>query len=538
MRTIKKILLASVAIASLGTSCKKYLDINDNPNDPTASSPELVMPQALVFSAASTVPFNTYGAWMVGYTANAGGFGGWGSALTYNYGQNDYTGLWSSTYNNLEDYEYIIKETDDEDAYSYFNAAARIMKSMNFQMLVDQYNDVPYSQSLKGNENTTPAYDAAEDIYRDLYKQLDTAIALIRNAQFPKTFANVLGNADPLFSDNMNRWLQLANTLKLRLLIRASGTDVFNGVTPTFDPAGFLTDDAIVQPGYSKASGKQNPAWNSYHSSYTGTGAARSLITTYFIMSFYNNTKISDVNRARAIYRGGVAPNRNQLGITSEGIPAAPSGSPVWYSGPTFTLTADNNNAIGVLKGRQMGQPIMLAAESYFLQAEARLKGILTTGDDTKTLFLKGIEASFRYLYKNSANVIAANPLNLTDPVLNAADYQLEGDNENNRLVNFDLAASDEERLEAIITQKYIALNMIHGHEAWAEFRRTGYPAIDNTPPLDRNLTMVSTLSTSTTPDKLLGRVLYPSTEYQLNEDNVPGGISVFGSYVFWDRRN
>ncbi len=538
MRKIRNIVIASVVFAALSSSCKKYLDINDNPNDPTNSSPELVLPQALVFTAANSVSYNTYGSWMVGYTCNAGGFGGWGSALTYNYGQNDYTNLWSSAYNNLEDYQFIINQTDGKDEYSYYNSAARIMKSMLFQWLVDQYNDVPYTNALKGTGNTVPQYDNAQEIYRDLYKQLDTAIAQIHNAQFPKTFANVLGNADPLFSDNMTKWLKLANTLKLKLLIRTSGTDVFNGVTPSFDPAGFIDDDALVNPGYSKASGKQNPAWNTYHSSYTGTGAARSLITTYFVTSFYNNNKISDVQRARAIYRGGVAPNRNQLGNTSEGIPAAPSGSPVWYSGPTFSFTADNANAVGVLKGRNMGQPLMLAAESYFLQAEARLKGILTGGDDVKTLYLKGIESSFRYLYKNSANTLAANPLNLLDPAADAAAYQEEQNNENNRLVNIDLAASDEERLEAIITQKYIALNMIAGHESWAEFRRTGYPVIDNTAPLDRNLTFVSLLSTSTAPDKLVGRVLYPSTEYQLNDKNVPSGISVFSSYVFWDRRN
>jgi len=541
MRKIKYILVASMVIAISSSSCKKYFDINDNPNDPTSSSPELILPQAIVFTAANTVSYNTYGSWMVGYTANAGGYGGWGSALTYNYGQNDYTSLWANAYNNLEDYQFILNQTQGDDSYAYYNSAARIMKAMTYQWLVDQYDDVPYEEALKGTANTVPGYEDGEDIYRDLYKQLDTAIAQIRDAQFPKTFANVLGNADPLFEDDMVKWIQLANTLKLKLLVRASGTDVFDGITPTFDPLGFLTEDALVNPGYSKANGKQNPAWNAYHSSYTGTGAARSLITTHFVLSFYNDTKISDVNRASAIYRGGVNPNRNQLGNTSEGIPAAPSGSPVWYSGPTFSLTADNAEVIGVLKGRAMGQPIMLAAESYFLQAEARLKGILTTGDDVKTLYLKGIEASFNYLYKNQSNTLNApgdNPLELVDPEADAAAYLVEGDNENNRLVNIDLAATDEEKLEAIITQKYIALNMIHGHEAWAEFRRTGYPEIDNTAPLDRDLTFVSLLSTSTAPDKLLGRVLYPATEYQLNDKNVPAGISVFDSYVFWDRRN
>jgi hypothetical protein len=139
-------------------------------------------------------------------------------------------------------------------------------------------------------------------------------------------------------------------------------------------------------------------------------------------------------------------------------------------------------------------------------------------------------------LYKNSLNVVASNPLNLTDPVGDAQAYQAA--NAGNYLANIDLATTDAQRLEAIITQKYIALNMIHGHEAWAEFRRTGYPTIDNSTPLQANETFVSILSEASTSDRLVGRVLYPATEFQLNSANVPTGITVFGSYVFWDRRN
>ncbi len=535
MKKLKHIVIASLAIVALG-SCKKFLDINTNPNDPTTSTPELVLPQAIAYTANNTVAFNSYGSWMVGYTANAGGFGGWGAALTYNYGQTDYNGLWTSTYDNLEDYHYVITETEGKDEYAYFNAAARIMRVLNFQMLVDQYNDIPYTEALQGAGNITPAYDDAEFIYQDLYKHLDTAINLINNAEFPKPFKHALGNSDVLFDGNMTRWKQLANTLKLKLLIRASGTGVFAGVTPSFDAAGFIADDALINPGYVKQDGKQNPAWSAYHSNATGAGAGRSIITTNYVVTFYNGNKISDENRATAIYRNGISPNRNQQGETAEGIPAAPGGSPVWYSGPSFDFNADDANAIGVLKGRNMGQPLMLAAESYFLQAEGVLKGILNSGDVTD-LFDKGIESSFRYLYKNSSNTIGENIFDFTDPAADALAYKEEGDNELNRLVNIELASSDAQRLQAIITQKYIALNMIHGHESWAEFRRTGYPAIENTVPLNPNNTFVSKLSTSTTSDRTLGRVLYPSSEYQLNEANVPSGINVFSSFVFWDRR-
>lgn len=551
MRRLTYISLLIAPAVVLLSSCKKYLDVNDNPNSATSATPELVLPQALSSVAGYTVTLNTYGAWQVGYTSNAGGFGAFGAQHSYNYDQNSYTGNWTSAYNILEDYQFILNETEGDAEYIYYNAVARIMKAMLFQNLVDEYNDVPYGDALKGTGQTSPVYDKAIDIYKDLYAQLTKAVADINTGlaatPAPRAFRNSLGNADVLFKDNMTNWKKLANTLKLRLLIRASGKPVFTGITPTFDPAGFLTEDAIINPGYSNASGKQNPAWSAYHSGFAPTsGAFRSVIANSFIVGFYNGVKLSDPNRAKAIYRGGANPPNTQTGIL-DGNPEAPANGSTWFSGNGSTYAfADNptgadsaTSAIGVLKGRNMGQPLMLAAESYFLQAEARLKGILTSGDDVTTLFDKGILASFTYLYKNSLGNIGPNPLRLTNPTADAAAYKTANVGApNERLVNLALATTDAQKLEAIITQKWIALNMIHGQEAWAEFRRTGYPTINNTTPLNKNNTWVSILGQATTADKLPGRILYPASEYQLNSRNVPSGISVFGSYVFWDRRN
>ncbi len=541
MKKITYILFSVLTISGLA-SCKKFLDINTNPNSPTESTPELVLPQALTATGNAMVTYNAYGGWQVGYMANAGGFGGFGSALTYNYGQNDYTGLWN-LYDNLEDYQYII-DNSGTDNLAYYNAIARIMKAYGFQLLVDQYNNIPYSQALKGLANISPGYDNAEDIYRNLYSELTKAIETIDNAQFPANpGVTSFGSSDPIFKGDMVQWKKLANTLKLKLLIRASGKSTFSGVTPSFSSDGFLTTDAISNPGYGRIDGKQNPMWSTYHSSVSGSqaGNGRSNIATYFILTFYNGAKLNDANRAKAIYRGGINVVKNQLGITDDNVPEAPTNGPAWYSGngSTYAFSQDPtgadsaSSALGVLKGRNMGMVIMLAAESYFLQAEARLKNIITTGATMQALFEEGIKASFTYLYKNAAGNIGKNPLNLTDPVVDVQNYL--ANNADKRLANIALATTNAERLEAIITQKYIALNFIHGHEAWAEFRRTGYPAITGT---TATSTFVSTLSAATTPDRLIGRVLYPASENQVNSTNVPKDITVFGSYVFWDRRN
>ncbi|RAJ11008.1 SusD-like starch-binding protein associating with outer membrane [Chitinophaga skermanii] len=529
---MKKQILSLLVLGAVAfSSCKKYLDVNKNPNTATTSSPELLLPQALTASAANTVGLSDYGSWQVGYIANAGGYGGWGSTLTYNYTTSDYNGVWTNQYDALMDYQLIINYAKADPKYTYYEAVARIMKAYTFQILVDNYGNVPYSQSLKGLDNIVPAYDNAEAIYKDIYNQLDTAIIKIRNAQEPQiSLENSIGKADVMFgaTTDLTKWIKFANTLKLKLLVRARKTTALDGVTKDFT-GGFIDQDVLVNPNYSKNDGKQNPFWNNYHSNYAGTraGAGNSRVPTRFIISFYNGTKLTDA-------RGGVSfrnlTTANQLGYTGDDAATAPAGT-AWYKGVSTAYTADEPDALGILKNRQQGQPIMFLAEAKFLQSEAALFGVYAAGDP-KVLFNEGILASYRYLYSTWDGRFLSNKLPETDY---AAYFTNNATGTYARLVNWDLATTNEQKLEAIITQKYIALNFIMGHEAWAEYRRTGYPAI-TAGSTNATATFVSLNSTMTTPDKLPGRILYPSSEYQVNPNNVPKGIAVT-DYIFWDRR-
>ena len=172
-----------------------------------------------------------------------------------------------------------------------------------------------------------------------------------------------------------------------------------------------------------------------------------------------------------------------------------------------------------------MATKIVTAAESYFLQAEAAVRGLIT--DDAATLFNDGIVASFRYLYTLPDNKTISG-----DPVGDAAEYMT--DNEDSYLVNFSKATTDAQKIEAIITQKYIALNMVNSDEAWNEYRRTHYPAIISTPGATGSQTFASSVSESTRPDKLPTRILYPTSEGSYNTSNVPKGVTPFTSTIFW----
>ena len=524
---MKKTTILSIAAFALlfGSSCKKYLAINTNPNNATTATPEAILPQAIVSTASNMSGFNNYGAELVGYAANAGGYGGFGSNWTYNFAPTDYSTLWSNTFNTLQDFQAVMTYSAADTTHGLFNAVARIMKVYNYQLLVDTYNNIPYSQALQGANDATPKYDDAKTVYPALAVQLDSAIAIINGAASSQ--AALTSATDPMFGGNMTSWIQFANTLKLRLILRASAVVSF--ANTSFDPAGFLAADAIVNPGYAKVSGQQNPTWNYWVQTYAGGNGQRAWMPATYSFAYYDGSKLTDTFRGMAIYYTFPKTPNNQLGNGASSVPSAPSTTNGWYSGSTSTL----GNAVGVMKGYNMGQPLLLAAESYFLQAEGQMRSIITSSGTVDSLFYMGIKSSFKYTYELPDDKTIGEDTygNNLDYVHDDSAYLAE--NNTSYLVNFSLAGTPAQQLEAIITQKYIALNMVNSQESWNEYRRTGYPTCSqfNNDPVN---SFASTLSQSSRPDKLPTRILYPASEYSYNAANVPTGISPYTSLIFW----
>ncbi len=521
-KIFKYILLGAVVIGT--SSCKKYLDINTNPNSLTSATPALVLPQSIVGAAAISVSFNTSFADFSGARANAGGFGGFGSVVTYDFGTGDYAGLWTSTYDNVNDFEYIINETKSIPSQAYSTGIARIMKSFAFERLVNQYNDLPYSDALKGALSLQPKYDKGPDVYKACIAELNKAIADITAAQASASTNKLSASADPLFKGNMDLWKKFANTVKLRMLIKMAGVPAFateakTALSSINTTIGFLTTDAIVNPGYIKTD-RPNPVYSAIGFTTTGTNTTTSRIPTKWIYSFYTGAKLSDNFRGSVIYRGFPSSIQNQLGDESTSVPAAASAGSAWITGNNAT------DVLGVAKGPTQGTPVLLATEANFLLAEAYARGYLT--GNAETAFKEGIKQSFTYLYKTVANTVDPSK-NVTADV----DAYLTN-NAGSTLANFSLATTLDQKIEAIITQKYVALNMIANDECFNEFRRTAYPTIVNgsTDPLK---TFASLKSISTRADKLPSRVLYPQAEYNLNPTNAPAGINKFTSLIFWD---
>jgi hypothetical protein len=519
MKNMSKYIFGVILLSSV-YSCKKDLDINTNPNTATEASVKTVLPTALVSTAANVVTYNNSvsGAQVAGYYANGGGVSGWGSIISYNYQSSDGQALWTNTYNTLTDVKYVLDKSAGDATLNEFNAAAKVLKAYNFQLLVDVYNDVPYTEANQGTTILQPKYDKATDIYKSITDLCDQAITAFKAVT---AASPAFATADPLFKGDPKKWAAFAQTLKLKLITRGGTKVAFTN--KTFDTGvGFITDDAIVQPGYAKLEGKQNPMWNTWAYAFDGTaiGAGSNYAVTNWIASFYNGTKITDPLRSAVVYKTITATTLNQLGY--QGADAGRGQSPnSWFIGTNATTYSK----IGIFKGPDMGQPIMLAAESYFLQAEGNVTGLVS--GTAATNFRNGIVASFAYLYKDNTGAITAGKNASAD-----ADTYIAA-NPLNAVVNFSLATTDEAKIEAIVTQKYIAFNQLFGHEAWNEFRRTGYPSIVEGS-LVKTASFASNVSEATAPNKLPTRILYPLSEFQFNTSNVPGGINKYTSKIFW----
>jgi len=508
---------AGMLIATFACS-DSYLDINTNPNQGTSSTAELTLTNALNVTAARLSP-NEIGAFWVGQWSPSGSVSGFTSEKTYDIQTNFRTTIWSDPYNNLQDYKYV-EETALSQGKVAIAGIARVMKAYNYQIIVDAYNNAPYSDALKGTLSIRPLYDDAKAIYDSLIRDVNVGIDYLKA---PITAENASpGSADIYFAGDNAKWIKFANTLKLRMLIRISNVSSMQSlVTSEFAKLGssntaFLDSAENVKsnPGYLKTASKENPFYENY--GYT-SGDARSGNHDFYVWSenfiqFLQTTKDS-VRIKLLTYPVGTGAAKKLLGV-----PFGEGNDTYLYSkvsgfGPAFLPTDADVKSSNLYKRDQI---IMTAAESFFLQAEAVQRNLMTSNLSARQLYEKGVAQSF-YLLASQADTTTLKkswPSNLS--LKKELKTYLSSS-----VPNVDWNASTN-KVEAIITQKWVALANYGGFEAWTEYRRTGIPEVP--------------LSTRAQGNAQPVRLLYPLSEYSNNAENATaqGTINQFSSKIFW----
>jgi hypothetical protein len=466
-----------------------YLNINDNPNSAVSATPELVLSAALN-TTAGRLTHNQIGNFFGGYWAPSGSYSGFIEERQFDYNASYGTNVWNSCYDNLQDYQYILDKATTQ-KWSAVIGIAKVMKVYNYQILVDTYGNVPYSDALKGTASIRPKYDDAQAIYDDLVKTLDGASADLKavvSATNPSP-----GAQDIVFKGDMNKWRRFSNTLRLRLLVRQSnvtGKDLKTEVAKVVaEGAGFLKAGETVgsTPGYLKSAGKQNPFWENYVA--TAAGGDAGTKQAYVASAFFINTIQDDLKDPRLTRLAA----KNNAGVYV-GVPLGDGNDANLFPKRSWFGPA-------IIKSFDQPMVLMTAAESFFLQSEAVQRGY-TTGD-AKALYEAGITEAF-----TAAGLTAAE----------AATYYAR------TTPNVGWAASTD-KIEAIITQKWIAMFSLTGFEAWSEVRRTGFPRVP--------------LATKAVQAKAPARLFYPTSEIATNAENVAAQnvTSQFDNKIFWAKK-
>ena len=481
MKLIKKLSIAAFAVFTISSCSDSFFDVNADQNNPTYSTPELTLPVAQKFSAdlleGDYNSMNTLGnLWSYSWAA-AGDFAYFEDETKYVVTSAFRTNTFETAYiSPLSNYNYVESFTDPK--YDNYRAIAKIMKAYHFQYLVDAYGDIPYSEAFQRGLNTTPVYDNAKVIYDDLLVQLTAAQTLIANADGN---TKAVGASDIMCGGDMAKWSKFANSLKLRILLRQSSktgnTITAATLTANIDSSvGFLGagETVFCNPGYlNLVAGKQNPFYNAFKIDASNNAASNAGATRATPWAL-GLLNNSDPRKPLMWNKVGA----NYVGINQNGIGGLPG-------------TALSSIGPGILKSSTMPAIIMQSAESLFLQAEAAERfGVF--GNAT-SLYNQAVQENFNQLGAGSSAVLTGSGI-----------LQFTGG------------------LSAIINQKFIALMSTNGFENWVEYRRTGFPA---------------TLPIAPGQTTLPVRLLYPSSEYSANANNVPAqtSTSAFTSKVFWD---
>ena len=499
MRMNKYIAGWVLVLSFISVGCSDFLDINENPNDPSVSTPRLNLPVAQQNFVALNARQMTYlGQFMAGHWATPSNWSANESLIRYNVTSNFYVDIFEDSYLNIfKDLTFVenfVDETGSVD-YSAYKVISYIIKAFQYQYLVDLYGDVPYSEANQRGAIPTPQYDGEEDVYKANIQKLTEAAELALN--LPDNAENP-GAQDIIFGGDMEKWAQFANSIKLRYLIRMSsgGNESFINqemAAINSNGAGFITETVSANPGYSDNTDKQNPFYGYFRQAASGSQTDRN---DYTVASEYSMASMESKNDPRL--------ERLYAEAANGGYKGAPQTTTL--PGEGFTSNDLSKVGPGLLTSSAQDQPVMLLSELYFLLSEAALKGIVEGGEEqAKAYYETAVTESFIFL-------------GVPDAETAAADYLGQEGTPN---VHWD---STPDKLEAIITQKWIALNGTSSIECWIELTRTGFP---NDIPFPQDVT----------DNQRPVRLLYPVSEAARNSNNVPKQTAgdAFTNTPFWN---
>ena len=418
-------------------SCKKYLDVNTTPNNPTAVPPSTILPTTTIgLGFANSNDLNRATSALVQHIA---GVANQTAAYdVYNLDgsfDNQWNGeIYGTTLTNLQ--ILIDQYAATSPAYS---GIAKLQMAYVYSVATDIWGEVPYSQAAQGLKFTSPRFDKQEDIYQgnaalgiislfDLVKSGLADLAKTSNVFVP-------GNDDLVYKGDLTKWTRMGNTLLLKFAIQISNK---NPALATSTIANVITGNNYINSNaldfevpFGGTVGNQNAIYTFNNVNRTGD---QMLSTRLLNLS----KSINDTVRLSKFF---TKPN----GVFSSFDNGATSAPPALAARSKYNTYLTGTSGEAPIR-------ILTYAQVQFILAEAAV--ILGTSGVANTYYQAGITASMQKVGMTPAEIttyFTTNPAVVT------------------------LSGTPEQQRQQIITQKYISW-IGNGIEAYNDYRRTGYP--------------------------------------------------------------
>jgi hypothetical protein len=474
MKLIKFLLVFAIFFAS----CTDFGDINKDPDDSPSANPKEVLTSAQGYMswvldgalAQRMAQWSQFWTWGPGVSL--------GNTERYIAEPGDFNNVWARSYSNaLTDLEFVI--TNGTGAQK---GIAKVLKANMYQILVDNFGDVPYTEALKGEGNFNPKYDDDKAIYADLLKVLDDAIVDLNAGK-----AGAVGKEDMIYGGDLAKWVKFANSLKLRMLMRQSITGdkaaIGAAVKALVAQGNFIATNAdIAKINFAGTAGSENPLYANLEQS-----------LSLFYPASNTSLKALQNDPRIGLFYNKAAKTGTYVGIDQGFIDALP-----------FTV-AKADFSYPSAKAYAKDSPVFFMTdwETWFLRAEAAL--VFGTADNDATAFGNGVTQNMTFLGATPGTFI-------TDLAYSVKD------------------ATGKFNLIAI--EKWKSMNGMQETEAWAEVRRMDTPS-------NKVFTSTTTGLFKTPQKSSLGAgvyptaLLYPESERSYNSNAAPQ--RVLTDKVFWD---
>ncbi|RAJ08919.1 SusD-like starch-binding protein associating with outer membrane [Chitinophaga skermanii] len=507
--TLKYLIAFATVTASLAACDKGFESMNIDPNASGKPTVNFLFTKAqlLDFNADNTVNYftNTLNCGnMIQHFSTFKILSGVGDKYTTNdlYQGLYFTNTYQAYINPLKD---IIRYTNNE-ADANKNAVARIWLVYNMHRLTDLYGDVPYTQAGLGYTETifSPKYDKQSEIYPQMLQELKDAATQLNASK------TTFGSADIIFKGDVAQWKKFAYSLMLRLSMRLTKRDAALAEKWAKEAiAGGVilndADNAIMKYAEGPQNLNRNPfAFQARFKEYTSNayGATNNeggkLSKT--LIDFLKNNNDPRLAVYAAVW---VGTSQDTAAAKQKGMPNGLEAEPTGF----VTYSEPNQNTVFRFDAPAF---VLTNAEMNFLLAEASLRNWYS--GNAAALYKAGVEASLRLCGLYGAGGVIS-PAKITE-YANARTFPATG---------------LDAQMNEIHTQMWV-LMFANEYEAFANWRRTGYPVLTPTK-----------FSANETNGTIPRRLRYPQTEMGINGTNYYDALKNQGAdllitRVWWDK--